>query len=122
MPPLHQSILAAEGSLVPTDAEIPRVNQWKITSGHFTSAEDPNHPRPKVSPWQGWESGDLYTKPVVNADGGIDIAFGPNEPKKNGNWIKTVPGRGFFPMFRFYGPAEAFFDKTWQLEDVVAVR
>ena len=24
-------------------------------------------------------------------------------------------------MFHFYGPAEAFFDKTWQFEDVVAV-
>lgn len=26
------------------------------------------------------------------------------------------------PIFRFYGPAEAFFDKTWQLEDVVAMK
>jgi hypothetical protein len=43
-------------------------------------------------------------------------------PKDKGNWIKTVPGRGFFPMFRFYCPAEAFFNKTWQLEDVVAVK
>jgi hypothetical protein len=50
------------------------------------------------------------------------IAFGPDQPTRNGNWTKTVPGRGFFPMFRFYGPAEAFFDKTWQLEDVVAVK
>ena len=63
-----------------------------------------------------------YSKPVVNADGSIDIALGPDEPKEDGNRIKTVPGRGFFPMLRFYGPAEAFFDKTSQLEDVVAVK
>ena len=57
-----------------------------------------------------------YTKPIVNSDGSIDILFGPDEPQVTSNWIKTVPGKGFFPMFRFYGPAEPFFDKTWKLE------
>ncbi|MEI7659099.1 MAG: hypothetical protein WCK33_13655, partial [Phycisphaerae bacterium] len=27
----------------------------------------------------------------------------------------TIPGRGWFPYFRFYGPLEAYFDKSWQL-------
>ena len=45
---------------------------------------------------------------IVNADGSIDIVFGPDEPKEKSNWIRTVPGKGLFPMFRFYGPAEAF--------------
>ena len=36
-----------------------------------------------------------YTKPKVNADGSIDIFFGPNEPKDAGNWIKTVSGKGW---------------------------
>ena len=35
--------------------------------------------------------------------------------------IQTVPGRGWFPIFRFYSPGEPFFDKTWKLEDIVAV-
>ena len=34
------------------------------------------------------------------------------------NWIRTVPGRGWFPIFRFYGPLEPFCDKTWKLNDV----
>jgi hypothetical protein len=42
--------------------------------------------------------------------------------QEKANWIKTFSGRGFFPKFRFCGPAEAFFDKTWQLEDVIAVK
>ena len=63
-----------------------------------------------------------YTKPVVNADGSIDIAFGPEEPKEKGNWIRTVPCKGWFPIFRFYGPAEAYFDKTWKLEDIVVLK
>jgi hypothetical protein len=58
---------------------------------------------------------------VINADGSIDIAFGPDEPEEKGNWIRTVPGKGWFPIFRFYGPTEPYFDKTWKLEDIVAV-
>ena len=71
---------------------------------------------------QPFPSVSVYTKPSVNADGSIDIVFGPDEPKGGGNWIKTVPGKGWFPIFRFYGPAQAFFDKTWKLEDIVAVK
>ncbi len=33
------------------------------------------------------------------------------------NWVKTIPGRGWWVWFRFYSPTEAFFDKTWQLLD-----
>ena len=43
-----------------------------------------------------------------------------HEPKGSGNWIKTVPGKGWFPIFRFYGPTEAFFDQTWALNDIEA--
>ena len=28
---------------------------------------------------------------------------GPQEPKEKGNWIRTVPGKGWFLFFRFYG-------------------
>jgi hypothetical protein len=59
-----------------------------------------------------------YTKPITNADGSIDITFSPTEPKEKGNWIKTVPGKGWFPIFRFYSPTEAYFDKTWKLPDI----
>jgi hypothetical protein len=59
-----------------------------------------------------------YSNPIVNADDSIDITFGPNKPEGDGNWIETVPGKGFFPMFRFYSPTEVYFDKSWQLPDV----
>ena len=29
-------------------------------------------------------------------------------------WIATVPGKGWFGVFRFYGPLDPRFDKTWQ--------
>jgi hypothetical protein len=41
---------------------------------------------------------------------------------KLGNWIETIPGKGWFPYFRLYGPKEAYFDKSWQLEDIELVK
>jgi len=38
------------------------------------------------------------------------------------NWIKTVPGKGFFPGIRFYAPTQAFFDKSWKPGDVEKVK
>ena len=56
--------------------------------------------------------------PQTNADGSVDVYFGPQAPKeKAGNWIKTDPAKGFFVVFRFYGPLEGYIDKTWVLND-----
>jgi hypothetical protein len=63
-----------------------------------------------------------YAHPALNPDGSVDISFGPDQPNYKGNWIKTVPGKGWFPIFRFYGPEAAYFDKTWKLEDIAAVK
>ena len=29
-----------------------------------------------------------------------------------------MPGKGWFVLFRFYGPLEPFFDKTWKPADI----
>jgi hypothetical protein len=53
-----------------------------------------------------------------NSDGSIDVYFGPKAPKgKETNWVQTNPGKGWFTYFRFYGPTEPFFDKSWALPD-----
>jgi hypothetical protein len=41
-----------------------------------------------------------YTHPKANKDGSIDVFFGPTEPDQKSNWIKTVPGKGWFPIVR----------------------
>ncbi len=57
-------------------------------------------------------------KLATNADGSIDLYFGPNAPQGHEqNWLKTVPGQGWFAYLRLYGPQQAFFDKTWRLAD-----
>jgi len=39
-----------------------------------------------------------------NPDGSVDVYFGPQKPEGAANWIKTSPGKGWFPYFRFYAP------------------
>jgi len=60
-----------------------------------------------------------YDKLKVNADGSIDLILAPKAPAgQEANWIETVPGKGFYPMLRFYTPKEGVFDGTWTLPDV----
>lgn len=55
----------------------------------------------------------------INKDGSVDIYMGPTAPKgKEKNWIQTIPGQGFFAYFRFYGPLQSHFDRTWVLPDI----
>ena len=54
-----------------------------------------------------------------NADGSVDIYFGPEAPiGKDPNWVPTSPGGKFEVLFRFYGPEKRLFDKTWALPDI----
>jgi hypothetical protein len=56
---------------------------------------------------------------VPNADGTVDIYFGPEAPEgKASNWVQTMPGKGWFTILRFYNPLEGFFDKSWQVGEV----
>jgi len=54
----------------------------------------------------------------VNEDGTIDIYFGATPPAGiESNWIPTA-GEDFFLIFRFYGPEDPVFDKSFVLPDV----
>jgi hypothetical protein len=54
-----------------------------------------------------------------NADGSVGVYFGPKAPEgKESNWIPTSTNRGFEVLFRFYGPQQPLFDKTWVLPDI----
>ncbi len=52
---------------------------------------------------------------LVNADGSVDVYFGPKAPAgKENNWLQTVPGTGWNVCLRLYGPLEPWFAKTWR--------
>ncbi len=51
----------------------------------------------------------------VNADGSVDVYFGPQAPAgKESNWVQTLPGTGWNTILRLYGPLEPWFSKTWR--------
>ena len=57
--------------------------------------------------------------PAPNPDGSVDVYFGPSAPEgMEKNWVPTNPNKGFFLVFRFYGPTEGYIDKTWVLNDL----
>ena len=52
---------------------------------------------------------------LVNADGSIDVYFGPKPPTgKEKNWVQTAPGTGWNTILRLYGPLDPWFNKTWR--------
>jgi hypothetical protein len=54
----------------------------------------------------------------VPTTGTTDLYFGPNAPAgKEGQWIKTNPGKGWFAYFRLYGPEGPAFDGSWRPGD-----
>jgi len=65
------------------------------------------------------ERGSVHEGIKTNPDGSTPIFIGPKAPKGwENNWIKSVPGRAWFPYFRFYGPTEPFFDQSWKLPQI----
>ncbi len=90
---------------------IPAALFWSVTiyDSMTASGVDNGQPFPSIN---------TMDAPAANADGSIDISFGPNAPASGKNWLKTLPGKGFFVILRIYGPTQAFFDKTWKPGDL----
>lgn len=60
---------------------------------------------------------------LKNADGSVDVYFGPGAPAgKEANWVPTSPDGKFEVLFRFYAPEKALFDKSWELPDIEPAR
>lgn len=58
----------------------------------------------------------------LNDDGSCDVYFGPNPPKGyENNWVETIPGKGWFTIFRMYAPLEPWINKTWRPSEIELV-
>ena len=59
----------------------------------------------------------------ANADGSTTVYFGPKKPDgvKDGNFILTLPGKGWFVILRLYSPLEPFFTKAWKPSEIEKV-
>jgi len=59
----------------------------------------------------------------IAAEAQAELYFGPKAPAgKENQWIKTLPGKGWFAYFRIYGPEKAAFDGTWKPGDFEEVK
>ncbi|NTG23271.1 DUF1254 domain-containing protein [Agrobacterium rhizogenes] len=53
-----------------------------------------------------------------NADGSVTIWFSPKPPSgQEGNWVQTMPGKGWNSLLRLYAPLQPWFDKSWKPGD-----
>jgi hypothetical protein len=97
-------------------ANVPAKQFWA-----FTVYDDETSSFIRRSARAGLDSYDEHMK--RNPDGSVDLYTGPKPPKgQEANWIPTVAGKGWFPFFRFYGPDEPLFQKTWKLPDITKVK
>lgn len=93
-------------------ASIPAANFWSVT---LYEAENGSG----LANGQPFPSLGSRDKPAMNADGSTDVYLGPQAPEgKGGNWLATVPGRGYFVVLRLYGPTEAAINKSWKPGDI----
>jgi hypothetical protein len=100
--------------------DIPEANFWSLTvydnmtrsmldtPQRYPRAGSPSSPSPAAEPERRWLHHDL---------------FGPTQPArvKRGNWIQTIPGKGWFTILRLYSPLQPFFDKTGRPSEIELV-
>ena len=101
--------------------DIPAARFWSFTV--YDNQTRSMLQTPQRSPRAGSQT---YPSPaaVANADGSTTIYFGPSKPAdaKEGNWIQTTPGKGWFTILRLYSPKESFFDKSWRPSEIELVK
>jgi len=111
-----QSLRGENNYRLRVPANVPVSQFWAVTIYNSeTSALILDLPRPTL---------DSLDKGLrKNADGSVDIYFGPKAPAgQESNWIFTPAGTSWFPWFRFYGPEKAVFNKSWKMTDIEQVK
>jgi hypothetical protein len=95
--------------------------QW-LTGGDTYRLHVPPNP-PTKQFWSVTAYDEDTRQMPVTPQGRPDISFrsrstsAPRRAGNEANWVQTVPGKGWSSYFRFYGPTEPFFDKSWGLPD-----
>jgi hypothetical protein len=91
---------------------VPAANFWSVTLYDASNASglQNGQPYPSIGSLEDLE---------FNEDGSVDLFFGPELPDgaPESNWRRTVPGKGWFVLFRLYSPTEPFFDGSWRPDD-----
>lgn len=94
-------------------ADPPAQILWSVTVYDFETASG------VAAPQQMYPSLNSMNDIAFNDDGSVTFHIGPNPPDGAKNWLKTVPGRGWFSLIRWYGPKQDFFDRKYKPGDFV---
>jgi hypothetical protein len=101
--------------------DIPEANFWSFTL--YDNQSRSMLDTPQRYPRAGSQS---FPSPAAeaSADGSTTVYFSPSQPAnvKRGNWIQTMPDKGFMPILRLYSPLEPFFTKAWRPGEIEPVR
>ena len=94
-------------------APIPAVNFWSVVVYDVWTRSILANGQPAASLNQFAESVE------VEDDGSVVLHFSPEPPAgREGDWVRTIPGKGWFTILRLYGPVDGYFDHTWKPGDI----
>ena len=97
---------------------IPVKNFWSVVvyDADSRSMLRNGQPFPSVSTYTGPES----RTPMARSMSTSGPPRRSRQARRTGS--RPMPGKGWFVIFRFYGPLEPFFDKTWKPDDIVEAK
>jgi len=96
---------------------VPKKLFWSVTAYDSATRSEVQSDQDKAALRSLFELKDVSTSQPT------DLYFGPNAPTGHEKqWIKTVPGKGWFAYIRIYGPEKAAFDGTWKPADFQEVK
>jgi len=97
--------------------DVPAANFWSVTLYDAENASGLKNGQPFPS------IGSLDNL-KYNEDGSVDLYFGPELPDgaPKSNYLRTVPGKGWFTLLRLYSPTQPFFDQTWRPGDFEKIK
>jgi hypothetical protein len=99
---------------------IPQANFWSFTV--YDNQTRSMLQTPQKYPRAGSQT---YPSPAAeaSADGSTTVWFAPEQPAgvPRGNWIQTMPGKGWWTILRLYSPKESFFTKEWRPSEIELV-
>jgi hypothetical protein len=96
---------------------VPAANFWSVTlyDAENASGLQNGQPFPSIGSLDNLK---------YNDDKSVDLYFGPKLPDgaPKSNYLRTVPGKGWFTLLRLYSPKKAFFDQTWRPGDFEKIK
>ena len=111
-----QPLIGANSYQVTLPPDIPAELFWSVTLYEAENASG-------LANGQPFPSLGKLNNPKQDADGSTTLHIGPKAPAgAEGNWLATVPGRGFFAILRLYAPSQPALDGSWKPGDIVKMK